>query len=1125
MEDKDDDEISIDFSKITRFFKRGKKLEDKQEPVSSIPSSNAKEETTPATASPEQGLQKKAEPSQDEKKDDEITMDFGKVKNIFKRKDALSKEHKEIAKGDDEISIDFSKIKNIKNLFKKREMVDDKDDDLSIDFRKIYGFLFKHRVLLLLLIPIFLSIFLRVQPAFLPITDRWASDSVFNNIRSQISSQVNQDYPNLPAQNKDALIENELQKLLQEQKTQIEGQIAATSNFFKSRLQDDNGQTYLLAIDPYFWMRHAKNILENGHPGDEIRNNEPWDNHMYAPGGRGIPFDMFHAYFEAFLFRLLHFFNRNLTLMAVAFYVPVLISALAVIPAFFITKKIAGNFGGFIAAIIVAIHPSFLTRTAGGFSDTDAYNVMFPLFIAWFFLEALEAKNPRKTAILSTVAGLLVGLYSFTWGGWWYIFDFVLISAVFYIAYYSFAHRKELKANFIGFTKQKAIKNSLIFLAIFFTVSAISASYFVNFGSFITFALNPIGFAKLKEVGITTIWPNVFTTVAEQNPASLDSVINQLGLGKFYFFLIALMGITLTMTKREHKKLWFVVGALGWYLIIFLLRSRPFVQDLNTFLVLISIPIIIRIIVAVWESDTEIDIKYAILLILWFIATTFASTKGVRFTLLLVPAFAIGFGIALGELYKYATHWTTRSLHVHKYVAKVSMILVLLLIAGAIPVPFPPFCIGTTCSNALSTSRQEIPSFNDAWALSLDKIREDSQPDAIINSWWDFGHWFKFWADRAVTFDGTSQNTPQAHWIGNALLTSDEETAIGILRMLACSGYSGGTRAFDTLSDFTEDGAKAVDIIYETIPNNRDEAKKVLLKYVDENAAEKVLESTHCEPPENYFITSDDMVGKSGVWAHFGSWDFNRALIYNTLKKKEYRNNADKSVNFLNDRFNYSDGNAEDLFYEVQSITDSNSANNWIAPWPGYAGSASCSNLDSNTLSCSVAGIPLIFNLTAHDSYALGQGGEKVHPKVVSFPTNGSIMLKDFNESTITLQNGRNLGVALVKDGNSYQVIAMDSALTGSMFTRLFYQDGVGLKHFNKLSDERSVFGGRILVWKVDWGGKEIGQIQTQDLEESRDSLNQTSSDEPTEENQTAGLKGNDTETKDGTLNQDNNST
>ena len=70
--------------------------------------------------------------------------------------------------------------------------------------------------------------------------------------------------------------------------------------------------------------------------------------------------------------------------------------------------------------------------------------------------------------------------------------------------------------------------------------------------TFTTFATNPLGFAKLKEVGITTIWPNVFTTVAEQNPASLNNVINQVGLGEFFFFLIALMGITLTLTRKER---------------------------------------------------------------------------------------------------------------------------------------------------------------------------------------------------------------------------------------------------------------------------------------------------------------------------------------------------------------------------------------------------------------------------------------------------------------------------------------------------------------------------------------------------------------------------------------------
>jgi len=916
----------------------------------------------------------------------------------------------------------------------------------------------ERKVLILLLIPIFLSIFLRVQPAYLPVTDQWATDSVINNLRSQITGQINQQYPNLPDQNRNALVENELQKVLQQQSSQIDQQIRATSNFFKSRLQDDTGQTYLLAIDPYFWMRYAQNIIKNGHPGDEIRNGRLWDNHMLAPNGRDVTPDIFHAYFEAYLFKFLSFFNKNLNLMSVVFFVPVLISALSVIPTFFITRKLVGNFGGFIAATVIAIHPSFLTRTVGGFADTDAYNVMFPLFIAWLFIEALEAKKVKNTIILSALNGILVGLYGFTWGGWWYIFDFILASTAFFIAYYTFVHKKELFKNPFRFLQKNPIKRSITFLIIFFVVSAISVSLFADFGYFSLFAGSPKGFAKQKEVAITTVWPNVLTTVAEQNPASLNNVINQVGLGKSYFFLISLMGITLTLTTKGRKKLWFIIGTLAWYIIIFLVN----VQNLNTFLILISVPIAIRILIALWESDTDIDIKYAIFLILWFIATTFASTKGVRFTLLLVPAFSIGFGIALGELYRYTSSWITKGLQVNKYVSKTTVIIILLLLLIA------PY------RSAAVTARSEIPSFNDAWKISLEKIREDSKPDAIITSWWDFGHWFKFWADRAVTFDGTSQTTPQAHFIGNALLTDDEEKAIGILRMLDCGGSTG----FSTILRSTEDSIDSINLLYEIIPEEKENARKILSEKFNETYTEKILNLTHCQPPENYFITSGDMVGKSGVWAHFGSWNFDRALTYNTFKKKEYSNDLDKSVDFLQEKFNYSKNDAENLFYEVQSITTSDQANNWIAPWPGYAGTVGC-NRNEDILTCDNG---FIINLTSREAFANTPQGI-IHPKKISFPTNEGLFVKEYNESVFTLQNGRGLGFALIKDGEGYQLLQMDSDLTASMFTRLFYQEGIGLRHFKKFSDERSVFGGRIIVWKVDWEGKEKNIIEVQEPE------------------------------------------
>lgn len=1119
-EDKGNEEISVDLSKITNFFRKNKKkeveetksdakqvekeveqkIEKKKERlqelkkdekiIESVKGEIKKEEFEAEEIDKEEGKfekeikntkEKIEEIREDieEKENDEISIDLSKITGFFKRKKPEKTETKKIKdeESDDEDAISFD-FKKIKNIFKRKE--NKEEDAISIDWKKTAEFVKKYQVVILLLIPIFLSIFLRVYPAYLPVTDDWAEDAVMGNLINQVKSQIDQQYPNLPASNKDALVEAEVSKLLKSQKSQIDQQIEGTSNYFKSRLQDDEGQTYLLAIDPWFWMRHSKNILDHGHPGDEIRDGMEWNNHMYAPVGRQVSSDMFHAYFEAYLYKFLSFFNRGLGLMKVVFYVPVLLSALCIIPAFFITRRLGGNFGGFIGAFMVAIHPAFLNRTAGGFADTDAYNILFPLLIAWLFLEALESESLKKGIVLSSLSGIMVGFFAFSWGGWWFIFQLMIASTVAFLLYFIVLNIRKNGLKGIWKTCVKTFsenKNSLIMLLSFILFSGIFTTIFKSFKEFVIYLhpLSSVGFAQLKEVAITTVWPNVYTTVAEQNPASLNSVIDQISLGKWLFLLIALMGIVLTLTRLKEKKPWFIIGTLTWYIIIFTI-IKP--QNLNIFLILISIPIITRLILAVKDAETEIDIKYAILLILWLTSTIYASVKGVRFLLLLVPPFAIGFGIALGQLYSYTHRLVGEGLHINRYISKTITIILILLIAGTLPAPFPPFCLGSTCNSAIATAEKEIPSMNDAWYDSLTKIKEESAPNAIINSWWDFGHWFKYIGDRAVTFDGTSQNTAMAHWIGYVLITDNEEKAAGILRMLDC----GSRNAFDELSAFINDSTKPVHILHNVVKLDKKEAKEYLLGYIKEDEAEDVLKYTHCEPPENYFITSDDMVGKSGVWSHFGSWDFNRALVYKTLKSKEYKNKLEPSIEFLQKRFNYSRSEAENLFYEIQSITDNQQANNWIAPWPGYAGTIGCGKTDNETLTCS----NFVVNLTTYDVYIPTTEGNK-YPKQASFQTNEDVIVKTYNESVITLQNGRGLGVALIKDGDSYSLLQMDEALTAGMFTRLFYMDGIGLRYFKKFSDEKSVFGGRIIIWKVDWEGKEKNILEETKEEPAKD--------------------------------------
>ncbi len=988
-----DEEITIDFSKIKSWFKK-KKEEFKAE-------------------------EKASEPKIEEKSKEEVKPETTKQEVKQEAKHEIKEEPKtEVKKDDEEISIDFSKIKDtFKGWFKgNKEKTtshgsEDEEEGISVNWKEVGSFFAKYKTLLLLIIPLFLCIYIRMQPAMLPITDSWATNGVHSQIKSQIAAQINQQYPNLPAENKNALIETQFKQVLSEQKTQIDQQVKATSDFFKSKLKDEHGTTYLLAIDPYFWMRHAKNIVDHGHPGDEIRNGVPYNTYMYAPGGRDADVTQWHAYFEAYLYKFLRVFNPDLTLMGLAFYLPILISALSIIPAFFITKKIGGNVGGLFGSIMVAVHPAFLTRTAGGFADTDAYNVFFPLLITWCFLIAFESKELKKKIPFAALTGFLTAVYHKTWIGWWYIFDFLVAAMGIYLAYYVIINYKGFIKKPLNMLKNATIKNSLLVLIVFFVVCGTFVTLFTNFRSFYAPILGPLDFTQMKTIGVQgSVWPNVFTTVAEQNVSSLAGVINQISLGRRFMFYLSLLGILLTFLKKD-------------------------------------------------EFTGKIDVKYAILLVVWFVSTIYAGIKGIRFSLLLVPAFGVAFGIAIGIIYKYALKWGSKELKLNKYLVATSLLLLFSLI------------LTQPIKSAYGTAINEIPSMNDAWYESLSKIDREAADNAIINSWWDFGHWFKAIGNRPVTFDGTSQSSPQAHWIGHVLLTGNEEEAIGILRMLDCSGHEkGGTRAYTELNKILDDEVETIDTLYTMFTVKKDEAKKILLsKGLSEEQSNNIVEYSHCDnPPENYFITSQDMIRKSGVWAHFGSWNFEKAKIYTVVKSK----NKDEAINYIINRFNYTAEEADNIYYEVKALTNNDQVNSWIAPWPSYSSDLQgCSKdeKDQQKLRC---GQGLEIDLDTFEITIPSPQGE-MYPKVFVYPDLTGLHKMEYTQNTIPY------GVTLVPQGkDAYAILLMSPELADSTFTRLFYLRGHGSKYFKRFSFQKSVVGENIWVWKIDWEGSEPNVIE-----------------------------------------------
>lgn len=897
-------------------------------------------------------------------------------------------------KPDDEISIDFKSIKSkLKGLFGtgEPELHKGEAEEASIDISALTNFFKKYGVFFIALIPAILSIYIRMQPAGLPVTDQWAANSVISSLRSQIASQINSQYPNLPEANKNSIAESELQRLLQQNKNQVDQQISGASAYFKSFFQNEHGIFYMPDIDPYYWYRYARNILEKGMIGDEVKDGKDWDNHQLAPLGRAVTADRFHSYFLAYFYMAWNVFNPDLTLMEAVMYQPVLIVALSVFLAFLIGRRISGNVGGLFSALMVAVNTSYVGRTIFGHADTDSWIIFFSLLIAWLFLESFESRNLPKNIVFAALAGFFTGVFSFAWSGWFFISDFLFAMAGIAVAYRAVLAFWHAKTNVIGIMKSKRIRHMLVSGLVFFVAVGVSISLFNNFALFKN-SLLPFSFISIKDpVRSSNLWPNVLTTVAELNEGSYNQVINSMG-GRFIWYF-GLVGILLTLLKRDNE------------------GNR--------------------------------DIKYAVLLGLWVAASSYASLKGIRFTLLITPAFGIAFGAALGFAYQHISGWLSREMHLHKLISGSLLVVIFLL----------PYI--NIVNASIGAARSDLPLINDAWYNSLIKIRDNSKENAIITSWWDFGHHFKALADRPVTFDGTTQESPNSHWVGRMFMINDEEEAIGILRMIDC----GQNNAYWSISDKIKDIHKSLRILRKIILLDREDAEKELLgNEFSKEEAEKVLSNTHCNPPEAFVIASEDMIGKSGVWSHFGSWNFERSDIWFNTKGKS----MEEAVSYMEDKFNYSKEKAEGIYFEIQSLNTPSEANAWIAPWPGYGGTLGCSrnNESENLVVCSNG---FQINLSNMDIFAVGQQGT-VRPKLFAYPVKDGVKVREFGESTVSI------GFTLVpKSKNNYELVLSSPELAGSMFTKMFYMNGHGLKYFKHFSHERGLTGTDIYAYKADW--------------------------------------------------------
>ena len=545
---------------------------------------------------------------------------------------------------------------------------------------------------------------------------------------------------------------------------------------------------------------------------------------------------------------------------------------------------------------------------------------IFPLFFIFFFIEALRTDNLILKIIYMIFSVLAIGLFSMAWSGYIFYLGVMAIFAVVYlIACYIFNvgdDKNDYSSKLSWFIHQKD----------FLTLVCIALVGFIGLGLFkgLDVILSIFGsLTRLLSLQSASVvaggFPNVLISVAEMQAPSMlgrgmtsaflantNGVINGIGGIAVLFAGLIVLYILVSRSwkyrsargpKSNSKK-----PQKGQRLSAAkkLDNKRKFKFSLSDLKFGGTDEIL---------GDKRLTIMYATLFVVWVAVSAVAVSRGSRF----ITTIVLPFGLLAGIFVSYAGDYIKNRLKDDRILVvilllcgflaavplttvntiygialfliimavglftiygmksdasvKVPLKKTVVIIAIVIALIMPSVC------GAYMTSETVVPGTSDPMWNSMQWINETQSDDTVITSWWDFGYLFEIAADKQVTFDGGSQNSGRAFWLGKAMTTDNLELSAGIFRMLDSTGEV----AVDKLVNVTGDTGKSVDILIDILPKTASDAQKDLVnKYHLSSAdAKEVISYTHPENPRPViFVASSDMLQKAGWWSYFGLWNF-----------------------------------------------------------------------------------------------------------------------------------------------------------------------------------------------------------------------------------------------------------
>lgn len=356
---------------------------------------------------------------------------------------------------------------------------------------------------------------------------------------------------------------------------------------------------YLRNIDSYSFMRSMQLIVDNGGwvPASDELIMAPYG----APFQQNYPY--FYQYLGAWSYMLFRAFMPALQLWQYLIYFPAFLASLMAIPMYFIGKILYDKRAGVIAALLIVLDTSIMSRTLGGDPDSDAFIMLLPLVVMALFLLSYKLVNEkginRRSILYTVITGIMLGVWDYSWAGWWYV-EWLITGFVVLRVILDYAQLRNIRK------MAAASKNLLLMYLIIIAVCFAVTVPILGMQHITATITGPFGFGSMKSED--TEMPNVYVSVAEMQESGgiADVIVRTSVLG----------GLPLIVSPF----------ALTIYCVVYLLYSGI-------------------------KKRHHLDM--IILLLMWIIGPMLATITAVRFAILFSPPLAIGSAIMLSKLWRF----------------------------------------------------------------------------------------------------------------------------------------------------------------------------------------------------------------------------------------------------------------------------------------------------------------------------------------------------------------------------------------------------------------------------------------------------------------------------------------